>query len=106
MQRPPCAPARGALNSCARSLYEAKVHGNLDLAGAWSGWRIAGGQLRDPDGQRLSLARLRYLMMQERHRGVPLAPPLLIAQQDQRGASNPLGAGTGCLPPSGPASRL
>ena len=32
-----------------------KVHGRADLTGQWIGWRIRGGMLIGPKGQRLSL---------------------------------------------------
>jgi hypothetical protein len=106
MKRPPCAPERGALNHCARQLYESRVIGNQDLHGHWNGWRIAGDTLRDPDGQRLRLPRLRYLMMQERSQGAATPPPQPSTNEQPRGAASSLGVGSGCVPPSGPASRL
>ena len=39
-----------------------KVHGALDLEGAWLGWRLRGRDLVSPDGDRISPERLRGLM--------------------------------------------
>ena len=42
-----------------------KVHGALDLEGAWLGWRLRGRDLVSPDGDRISPERLRGLMFLE-----------------------------------------
>ena len=57
---PPCHAVLG-MNKCVRALYDWQVHGIGTLAGAWTGWRIAGDELISPDGVRLTLGMVKRL---------------------------------------------
>jgi len=68
---PPCIMPRVPLNECAKRLYAEKVLGHVDLAADWAGWRLRGRWLISPDGDRITVERLRGLLfveMNERRR--------------------------------------
>lgn len=68
---PPCIMPRIPLNECAKRLYAEKVLGHVDLAADWAGWRLRGRWLISPDGDRITVERLRGLLfveMNERRR--------------------------------------
>jgi hypothetical protein len=68
-----------------------KIHGALDLEGAWLGWRLRGRDLVSPDGDRISPTRLRGLMFLEavtrrkvRRAAKPAAVAPVLQLQDDR----------------------
>lgn len=62
---PPCIMPRVPLNECAKRLYAEKVLGHVDLAADWAGWRLRGRWLISPDGDRITVERLRGLLFVE-----------------------------------------
>jgi hypothetical protein len=46
-------------------MYDALVYSRVDFAGEWVGWRMRGRDLITPDGDRLSVGRLRWILGRE-----------------------------------------
>lgn len=60
MDKPPCCPDGRVTNPCARTLYDARVYGRVDLpASDWTGWKIRGNKLIGPGGMTFTPATLR-----------------------------------------------
>lgn len=68
MDVPPCFVPGQPLNPCARQLYAWEVNGKGWLPADWAGWRLAGRYLVSPDGDRVSVERLRGLLFAETYR--------------------------------------
>jgi len=51
--------------------YNRIVYGHAALYGPWQGWRLAGRELISPDGDRLSVERLRGMLFREKFRPRP-----------------------------------
>lgn len=62
---PPCLTAGLGMNTCNRERYEWIVLGNGPLHGAFEGWRVSGDEIVSPDGDRMRLRRLRWLMREQ-----------------------------------------
>jgi len=65
METPPCLIPGHAPNGCARNLYEIEVHQKQDFTGFWLGWKMRGRELVSPDGDRISVERLRGILVIE-----------------------------------------
>lgn len=63
--QPPCLMPRVPLNECAKRLYAEKVLGHVDLGAEFAGWRIRGRWMISPDGDRITVERLRGLLFLE-----------------------------------------
>jgi hypothetical protein len=61
--RPPCWP-RGIQcpNPCAAEHHDRVIYNKLYLHGPWAGWRFAGRDLVSPDGDRISVERMKGLI--------------------------------------------
>lgn len=66
MDDAPCHQPGTKPNPCARALFEFLVHGCGSLGGPWQGWRLAGRHLVSPEGDRVTVERLRGLLWAER----------------------------------------
>jgi len=71
---PPCLGILG-VNPCQREHYRWTVTGSGPLFGEWTGWRIAHGEIVSPEGDRMRVTRLAWLMREQwlsrgvKHRG-------------------------------------
>lgn len=65
---PPCLSPGQAINPCAKARYAWEVLGHGHLPADWLGWRLAGGELISPDGDRISPERLRGILFAETSR--------------------------------------
>ena len=52
-------------NNCAKQLYDRVIYNHTPLWGEWSGFRLAGRELVAPDGQRISVQRLKGILWRD-----------------------------------------
>lgn len=62
---PPCLVAGLGMNPCNRERFNWEVLGNGPLHGAFEGWRVSGDEIVSPDGDRMRMRRLRWLMREQ-----------------------------------------
>lgn len=66
MERPPCWPeGQRCPNDCAKQLHDRVIHNQTSLWGDWAGFRMAGRELVAPDGQRISVQRMKGLLWRD-----------------------------------------
>lgn len=86
---PPCLVVLG-MNGCNRGKYEWEVRGNGPLHGLWTGWRIVHDEIVSPEGDRMRLNRLRWLMREQwLHRKKPEAAGVLRLRPAAGGCARP-----------------
>lgn len=61
-------------------IYQALVHCHIDLAQEWHGWRIRGRFLVSPDGDRITVERLRGVVFREALKSKPARAKVHSAQ--------------------------